>query len=181
MKKFITLFLSIIILTGCSKQKNASNCQEAEIYPRPEMKAILDSFIIACNDKNLIYELYIDKIRNWDYDIVLYSGKRSLIENGHPIMKTIVSDVTVHIYSGIEHYFDSTPSSAISITSDSLPKEIPKGNYWLISEIDGKMNIIKDATSFPFYMSSRVKFVPPVENNSNEEPEWVIESVGRKE
>lgn len=163
MKKITILFLLIITFTGCSKQKNVNNA-EIEVYPRPEIKAILDSFVVSCNDKSLIYELYIDKIHNWDYDIVLYSGKGSLIENGKPIMKTTISDVTIHIYSGVEYLFDSSSSSAVSIVSDSLPKEIPEGNYWLISITDEKIKIVKDATNFPFYMSNRVKFEMPNEN-----------------
>lgn len=165
MKKILCLILIILFLICCNNQKTEES-NILEIYPRPEIKAILDSFVVSCNDKSLIYELYVDKIRNWDYDIVLYSGKRSLIENGKSIMITTISDVTIHIYSGVEHYFDSSSSLAIPITPDSLPREIPEGNYWLISETDGKINIIKDATSFPFYMSSRVKFEMP---DANEE------------
>lgn len=167
MKKILILYLLIIIFTSCTKQKDTGGNTEIEIYPRAEMKAILDSFVVFCNNKSLIYELYIDKIQNRDYDIVLYSGKRSLIDNGHPIMKTTISDVTIHVYSGVEHYFDNSPSSAMPIVSDSLPQEIPEGNYWLISEINGKLNIIKDVTGFPFYMSRRVKFEIPEENKES--------------
>ena len=180
MKKIFCYILLIVSFISCGKKKE--NITEIEIYPRSEMKAILDSFIVSCNDKNLIYELYIDKIRNWDYDIVLYSGKKSLTENSNPIMKYTNSNVTIHIYSGVEHFFGNSLSSAVSITPDSLPEEIPIGNYWLISEIDNKINIIKDeaAFGFPFYQSSRIKFEMPEVDDNEEEPEWAIESLGRK-
>lgn len=182
MKKITILSLFVLIFVCCSKQKRAENSNEIVVSPRPEMKAILDSFIVSCNDKSLRYELYIDKIHNWDYDNLLYSGKKSLVNNSRPIMKTVISDVTIYIYSGIEHYFESTFSQLNNPQiNESLPDEIPEGNYWLITEKDGKLNIIKDGAGFPFYRSNRVEFVPPVENNSDEEPEWIIESVGRKE
>jgi hypothetical protein len=163
MKKIAILSLSIILFACCAKQKSTGNSSEMEIYPRAEMKAILDSFVVSCNDKSLIYELYIDEIRNRDYDIVLYAGKRSLIDNGHPIMKTTISGITVHVYSGIEHYFESNSSQVNNPkVNDSLPDERPEGNYWLIADKEGQI-IKEEAFGYPFRSSFRVEFVAPEE------------------
>lgn len=164
MKKKIVIFILLpFVLFSCIKQKQEKdNDKLIEVYPDAEMKTILDSFIVSCNDKSLIYELYIDKIRNWDYDIVLYAGKKSLVRNGHPIMKTRISDIDIYIYSGVERYFQASPSPSLSLRTDSLPEEIPEGNYWTITDENEKISIFKNCQSFPFYGSYRIKFVAPV-------------------
>jgi hypothetical protein len=181
MKKLFSLIIIIIVFSCCNQKRTGEN-NELTVYPRSEIKILIDSFIQFSNDTSLIYEIYVDKIAHWDYDIVLFAGKRSLIDNGKPIMKTIISGIPIYIYSGVEHYFGVDPSKTNnSQIFDSLPDEIPKGNYWVISEKDGNMSIVKDGFSFPFYRTHRIEFEMPEGNDNDEEPEWIIESLGRKE
>jgi hypothetical protein len=180
MKKFFNLIIIIIVFSCCNQKRTGEN-NELTVYPRSEIKILIDSFIQFSNDTSLIYEIYVDKIAHWDYDIVLYSGKRSLIEKRCAIMKTYVSGIKFDVYSGIEHFFGNPFNINDSIIDTPPPEGAPDGNYWIITDRRGVVSIIKDGWTFPFQASQRIEFEMPEGNDNDEEPEWIVESLGRKE
>jgi hypothetical protein len=160
---YLILLLTITIVSCSKKDIDKKSDEKLVVFPRSDIKAVIDSFILF-NNKELVYEIYVDKIGRKDYDIILYSGERPLIENGYPIMKTNISGVVFDIYSGIEHFFKDSSNSQDSIGYESLPDDVPKGNSWIISERKGVLNTYKDAWIFPFQTSERIEFeIPEVE------------------
>lgn len=180
MKQLIS-FILIAIIFSCCNHKRSEESNILEVYPRSEIKILMDSFIQFSNDTSLIYEIYVDKIAHWDYDIVLYSGKKSLTEKRCAIMKTSISGIKFDIYSGLEHFFGNQPNLNDTIIDTPPLEGAPDGNYWIITDRRGVISIIKDSWTFPFQASQRIEFEMPEGNENYEEPEWVVESLGRKE
>jgi hypothetical protein len=162
MKKLL-LYLIIFIpfMASCNLSEKKEIKSQVFLVPRDKIKVFIDSFIKISEDKNLIYEIYIDKITSWEYDIVLYSGEKSLSEKITPEIITEVSGIKFNIYSGIEHYFKA-PGDTTTIDDEPRKEGAPNGNYWIITEKDGKFEIIKDSWALPYYsMPNRMKFIPP--------------------
>lgn len=155
------ILFTIIALGLLSCRPNKSNIDQSLLIPRENIKNILDSFVQISNDKSLIHEIYIDKLSPWEYDIILFAGKKSLTEKGSVIANTEVSGINFDIYSGIEHYFKHSNDTC---SFDDTPNKFgaPEGIYWIITDKDGQISIIKDSWAFPFYsMPNRMNFIPP--------------------
>jgi hypothetical protein len=157
------LIISVLSFTvSCTfSENNRKESRQVVLVPRDGMKVVIDSFIQFSNDKHLVYEIYIDKITPWEYNIVLYSGKESITENVTSEITTVVSNIKFSIYSGIEHYFKLS-GDTLSINDEPKKRGAPDGNYWIITDKNGKLEIIKDSWAFPFYsMPDRTKFIAP--------------------
>lgn len=158
MKKILSIPI-ILWLFSCNQNK--SNVDQDQLIPRENIKCVLDSFVQITNDANLIHEIYIDKISPWEYDIVLYAGKKSLTEKGSVTANTEISGIKFDIYSGIEHYFRN-PKDTCSFDDTPNKFGVPDGIYWILTDKDGQISIIKNSSAFPFYsMPNRVDFIPP--------------------
>ena len=161
----LLLILTFGALISCSSSKKEDH--ELFLKPRENIEAIMDSFVVFSKDKSLIYEIYIDKITPWEYDIILYSGKVSLSENATVVAKTIVSDVKFNIYSGIEHYFCLAKDSAFIFDDDPREEGAPLGNYWIIIDRKGKVEVMKNSWALPFYSMPNRQNLLPAEINGN--------------
>jgi len=122
MKKII--FLTILCITACVPNNNDKKLW----MPRENIKVVLDSFVNILNDKNLIYEIYIDKIDELEYNLYIYGGRESLMKNPETTIKTEIKDVEFNIYSGFEHFFKSAQDT-LKDFDDNLKDPVPEGFF----------------------------------------------------
>jgi len=152
MKK-ILCFIIIIGFSNCQKNTNRYLCQNEPLVPKDNIYAVLDSFVKENNDKNYIYELYIDKKTPHDYVLTIYCGENSLTvdENKHneqmPVNYTIVSGKKFSIYSGVEHYFTKENNTIV----DTIVNERHEKNIWIVKDNYDTISIYKGLQfSYPF-------------------------------
>ena len=158
MKKLL-LILIVLNIVSC-QTKNEMSLEYQTLIPRENIKVLLDSFVRENGDKASLYELYIDKLTPWEYDIVIYAGEESLTENNCAIVYTTASGVKFNVYTGLEHYFGNIHDLKIEDTPRlSGP---PDGSYWVVVDSSGIFKIEKNLWAFPFYsMPNRIDFIPP--------------------
>lgn len=159
MKKIILLFIAFLLFTSCKKSKN----QNIGIIPKVKILKILNDFVKENECDKCIYEIYIDKINPYQYELIIYKGQHSLTleENNkneqNPI--TIVklkSGVEFDVYSGIEHYFTISDSSSSfkklkmkSINNLNSKKEV-ENKMWIVKDSMNLITILKNNEVYPF-------------------------------
>jgi len=166
MKKIILLFIAFLLFTSCKKSKN----QNIEIIPKVKILKILNDFVKDNECDKCIYEIYIDKINPYHYELIIYKGQQSLTleENNKneqipiPIVK-LKSGVEFDVYSGIEHYFTINDSSNSfkklkikSINNLNSKKEV-ENKMWIVKDSMNVITILKNDKVYPFLPPPRGK------------------------
>lgn len=158
MKKVIYVIIIVIYLVSCNTGNKGNINQYNKVVPRDNIRNILDSFVQVRNDRNLIYELYIDKVTPEEHHLFLYAGKVSLLNHKNKVSQTEISGVKIDIYSGLEHYFKNANDT--SSFNDTFKDPLPEGFFWIIKDSCGVVNIYEEDWIHPFYNLPNMLGVP---------------------
>ncbi|RXK86632.1 hypothetical protein [Filimonas effusa] len=145
------LVLLILVFSCKNTVKKSASCF---LEPRPNIKALLDSFVKVTGKAYPEYGLYIDKGSPHQYDLIVYAGNYPLtrqedqLNNQSPIQKVQVSGIEFKVYSGIEHYFQNGCNNDTVVL-----KEYANGGdnvIWAVKDSFGVMNTYKVEGAYPF-------------------------------
>lgn len=162
MKKILFILSMLLMIISCKTNNQGKVNNQTFVAPRKDMKVLLDSFVHEYGDKEPLYEIYIDKLEPWNYDIIIYSGKESLSEDNCAIIYTMASGVKFDVYTGLEHYFGN-----IDVEIDDGPRlsRIPDGNYWVVTDSSSVQTIKEVPWEQPFLSlpwSRKIEYLPPI-------------------
>jgi hypothetical protein len=161
-------FIYFFFFVSCSdsKKQNADCC--GKLILKESLQVYIDSFVRENNMYN-IYELYIDKIDPHNFNLILYAGEQSLTYNENEyynqisLSRIVVSGVEFSVYSGLEHYFDSSiPQKPLLQSNDIGSDEV----LWAIKDSFGVLNCYTLNGAYPF-----IPFPIVIEENSYVPPE----------
>lgn len=163
---FMFIYISFILLFSFSCIEK-SVCYECILTPKSNIQTLLDSFVLINKYDNYVYELYIDKLDPNNYNLLIYTGERSLTEkenqlyNQDAIMVVFSSGVKFRVFSGIEHYFNNCHSKQIT------QKEVGNNQIlWAIKDSCGILDIYEIDGGYPFFPFPRKNashlFTPPI-------------------
>lgn len=136
---------------SCSNVKH-NEVDSCIITPKENIQQYLDSFIQQNKNKD-VYELYIDKIDDDTYDVILHAGNQSLTHkeneyyNQSSIVSVIVAGKEIKVYSGLEHYFQRSGIENIAYVNN----DEDDGVFLIIKERAGVMDVYSVDQAYPFF------------------------------
>ena len=147
------LVLFLLALGACCTRHQVP--KEIEVFPKEDLKVIIDSFAMQNQCSYCIYEIFIDKTAPNHSNILITMGKYPLTdeenkyENQQSLLVTYSQGIKFHIYSGVERYFSNDVHHDRNKDTKLTEYEYKQEIWWVVDSA-GNLKVRKIDLAYPF-------------------------------